>query len=169
MCTKTIFTFAFMICSAMARADSISIAPSAPTNATPVTATVRGISTAFLGAAWVYAVVVRGSNISITICFPDPSLGGSGPYQLDALLGTLSQGIYSVSSFTAKCDVQWGPNEPLTQQATTNFRVTGPVEVIPTLAPLSLIALTAMLALVGIASRRAKKAKPFANGRLPDF
>jgi len=152
MCTKTIFTFAFMICSAMARADSISIAPSAPTNATPVTATVRGISTAFLGAAWVYAVVVRGSNISINICFPVPSLGGGGQYEVPALLGTLSPGIYSVSSFTKECDVQYGPNpnEPFIEQATTNFRVTGPVEVIPTLAPLSLIALTAMLALAGL-------------------
>ena len=44
MATKRILIFAFMVCSATARADSISIAPTAPTNATPVTATVRGAS-----------------------------------------------------------------------------------------------------------------------------
>jgi len=168
MGTKKILIFAFMVCSATARADSISIAPSAPTNATPVTATVSGISSAYLGAAWVYAVVVRNSNISINICFPVPSLGGGGEYQVNALLGTLSPGIYSVSSFTKECDVQYGPNptEPFIQQATTNFRVTGPVEVIPTLTPLSLIALNLMLGLLGVGGfrwRRMRKASSVHN------
>jgi hypothetical protein len=143
---KLVAAVAFLACSLGARAGSITISPSSPTSTSLTIATVSGVSTSFLGAAYLHALTIQGNSISIQICFPMPTFPpAGGPFQLVVPLGSLPAGQYTVTSYTADCLV---PNDqplaPFTQTAVATFSVLAS-QTIPTLDPLLLLGLTVLI------------------------